>query len=294
MPVDRHPSRQALSAAGADSFRVSPSPRFGVLVFPKKQKQEQNMGCTIKVHRKNERKVSIEKAHLEPRLRRKKESKDESTESEKQFFSWRITKGDNVMNRKDAIPENEPYILVEVPERGNVGFIGKWLSAAAKADALWNKAIKDHIFKEQVLLLTVLYIPDYGLAALSFVFALQKSLISFMVPLKCKLFEDLHEVEELVVMIEMGFFVRTGQHYKMAIPVNLNIKTVKMAALKFVHTADEVSLHPESLVATIPYAAAKTWQSRQRELCKLHNRAEWLMLLNNYPKSIDIPNQRSN
>jgi len=67
-------------------------------------------------------------------------------------------------------------------------------------------------------------------------------------------------------MIEMGFFVRTGQHYQLAIPVNLNIKTVKMAALKFVHTADEVSLHPESLVATISYAEAKAWQSRLRKL----------------------------
>ena len=95
-------------------------------------------------------------------------------------------------------------------------------------------------------------------------------------------------------MIAMGFFVHTDHHYRMAIPVNLNIKTVKMAALKFVHTADEVSLHPESLVATIPYAEAKAWQSRQRELYKLHNRADWLMLLNNNPKSIDIPNQRSN
>jgi hypothetical protein len=197
------------------------------------------------------------------------------------------------MKSKSTINESEAYILVEGPECAQVEFFGKWLSAAAKADALWNKAIKDRIFKEQVQLLTVLYIPDYGLAALCFVFALQKNLSSFMVPLKCKL-EDRHEVEELVVMIEMGFFVRTGQHYKMAIPVNLNIKTVKMAALKFVHTADEVSLHPESLVATIPYAEAKAWQSRQRELYKLHNRVDWLMLLNNYPNSIDIPNQRSN
>jgi hypothetical protein len=198
------------------------------------------------------------------------------------------------MKRTDAIHEHEPYILVEGPEEGNVEFFGKWLSAAAKADALWHKAIKDRIFKEQVLLLTILYIPDYGMAALSFVFAFQKSLISFMVPLKCKLFEDLHEVEELAVMIEMGFFVRTGRHYKMAIPMNLDIKTVKMAALKLAKTADDVSLRPESLVATIPYVEAKAWQCRQRELCKLHNRADWLMLLNSYPKSIDIPNQRSN
>ena len=198
------------------------------------------------------------------------------------------------MKSKSTINESEAYILVEGPECAQVEFFGKWLSAAAKADALWNEAVKDRIFEQQVALLTGIHTPNFGMAAMSFVSELQKDHISFMVSLNFELMEDLHEVEQLVMMIEMGFFVRTGQHYKMAIPVNLNIKTVKMAALKFVQTADEESLHPESLVATMPYAEAKAWQSRQRELYKLHNRGEWLMLLNNYPKSIDIPNQRSN
>src|SRR5665811_1286462 len=44
-------SCQALSAAGAESFRVSPSLRFGILIIPKKQKQEQNMGCNLKATR---------------------------------------------------------------------------------------------------------------------------------------------------------------------------------------------------------------------------------------------------
>jgi hypothetical protein len=117
------------------------------------------------------------------------------------------------MNRKDAILENEPYILVEGPGSGNAEFYGNWLLAAAKAEALWNKAIKDRIFKKKVELLTVLYIPDFGEAAIFFLSKLQKSHISFMVPLNGELFEELHEVEELAVMIEMGFFVRTGQHY---------------------------------------------------------------------------------
>jgi hypothetical protein len=198
------------------------------------------------------------------------------------------------MKRKDAIYESEPYILVEGPGWGNVAFFGKWLSAAAKADALWNKAIKDRIFKQQVALLTVIYIPDFGKAAIFFLSELQKDYSCFMVRLNAAGFEDLQEVEELVVMIEMGFFIRKGQHYQMAIPVELDMKKVKMAAMKFAQTADEESLHPEHLVATMPYAEAKAWQSRQRELYKLHNRADWLMLLNNYPKSIDIPNQRSN
>jgi hypothetical protein len=41
---------------------------------------------------------------------------------------------------------------------------------------------------------------------------------------------------------------------------------VKMAALKFAQTADDEPLHPESLAATMPYAEAKAWQSRQRKL----------------------------
>jgi hypothetical protein len=103
VPFDRGSSCQTLSTAGAKSFRISPSIPFGVLIIPKKQKQEQNIGRTFKVHRKNARKESIWKVNLKPRLRRKMESRDESTESEKQFFSWRIKKGDSVMNRKDAI-----------------------------------------------------------------------------------------------------------------------------------------------------------------------------------------------
>jgi hypothetical protein len=170
------------------------------------------------------------------------------------------------MNGKDAIHENEPFILVEGPGWGNVEFFGKWLSAAAKADALWNEAVKDRIFEQQVALLTGIHTPNFGMAAMSFVSELQKDHISFMVSLNFELMEDLHEVEQLVMMIEMGFFVRTGQHYQMAIPVNLNIKTVKMAALKFVQILAGEPLHTEGLVATMPYAEAKAWQSRQRKL----------------------------
>ena len=185
------------------------------------------------------------------------------------------------MNRKDAIRKNEPYILVEGPGWGKVEFFGKWLVAAAKADALWNKALKDRIFEQQVALLCV---PIFDMAAMSFVLMLQKNHISFMVPLNCELSD---EVEELAMMIEMGFFVRTGQHYQMAIPVDLNMKKIKMAALKFVQTADKESLHPEHLVATIPYAEAKAWQRRQ---CKLDEDrfCAFLQSLNESPESIDI------
>jgi hypothetical protein len=54
--------------AGAKSFRISPSIRFSLQIVPKKQrKQEQKVGCTFKVRRKNARKNSICKAHLKNR-----------------------------------------------------------------------------------------------------------------------------------------------------------------------------------------------------------------------------------
>ena len=38
------------------------------------------------------------------------------------------------MNRKDAVRENEPYILVEGPGWGKVEFFGKWLVASVEID----------------------------------------------------------------------------------------------------------------------------------------------------------------
>jgi Ni,Fe-hydrogenase III small subunit len=64
----------AMARYDGERFGFAPraSPRQSdvmIVAGTKKQKQEQNMGCTIKVHRKNERKVSIEKAHLNQRRR---------------------------------------------------------------------------------------------------------------------------------------------------------------------------------------------------------------------------------
>ena len=47
-------------------------------------------------------------------------------------------------------------------------------------------------------------------------------------------------IEEFVMMVEMGFFVLTGQRYQMAIPAQLNMDVVKKAALKFAQTEDSV------------------------------------------------------
>jgi hypothetical protein len=86
------------------------------------------------------------------------------------------------------------------------------------------------------------------------------------------------------MMVEMGFFVLTGQRYQMVIPTQLIMAKVKRAALKLAQTEDEECyLHPEYLVATMPYAEAKAWQNRLREMGDDHRNADRLLLLDTYP-----------
>jgi hypothetical protein len=138
------------------------------------------------------------------------------------------------MSVDGVINGTEPFILIEGPMWGDAEFYGKWLLAAAKAQALWKTAIKDPNFEKQIEQLSVL--PEFSLSASFYLFQVQKNLVSFTIPLNSV---DWGEVEEFTLMAEMGFFVVTGQRYQMAIPQGLSTEKVKMAALKFAQTEDE-------------------------------------------------------
>jgi hypothetical protein len=172
-------------------------------------------------------------------------------------------------------PETPPWPWAISSKWANAEFYGKWLLAAAKADALWKEAIKDSAFEMQVNRLLVVYIPDFSIVATVLLSRLVKNLVSFVVRLN-----DEEEGEEFAMMVEMGLFILTGQRYQMVIPTRLNMDRVKRAALKFAKTEDEeYYLHPEYLVATMPYAEAKAWQSRLREMDEVHRHADRLLLL---------------
>lgn len=175
------------------------------------------------------------------------------------------------MNIKDSIDESEPCVLVEGPTWGDADFYGKWLRAAAKAERLLEKAIKDPRFKNQFERLLVVQIPIAATVLLS---RLERNLVSLVVRVNGE------EAEEFVVMAEMGFFALTGQRYQMTIPTRLDIDKVKSAILKVVRTEDEkYYLHPEYLVATMPYAEAEAWQHRLREMDQASRHADRLLLL---------------
>jgi hypothetical protein len=182
------------------------------------------------------------------------------------------------MNLEHSIKESEPYILVEGPKWGDAEFYGKWLLAAAKAEALWKEALEDPIFEKQVEPLTIGEIPDFGMGATVMLSQLKKNLASFTVRLRG---EYTLLVEDFVMMIEMGFFVLTDQRYQMTIPTGLSMEKVKMAALKLAKAENKDFLHPECLVATMPYAKAKAWQGRLHNMDSAHRCADMLLLLEN-------------
>ena len=179
------------------------------------------------------------------------------------------------MNLEVSIQKDSPCILVEGPRWADAAFYGKWLLAAAKANALWEKAIKDPSFEKQVNRLMVAYIPEFSISATVLLSYLEKNFASLVVRL-----DDEMGVEEFTMMVEMGFFVLTGQRYQMVIPTRLTIGKVKRAALKLAQTEDEeYYLHPEYLVVTMPYAEAKAWQVRLRGMGEDNRCADRLLLL---------------
>jgi hypothetical protein len=150
-------------------------------------------------------------------------------------------------------------ILVEGPRSGIAEFYGNWLMAASKAEAFWKQAYSEPDFVEKVDRLTVVYFPDFGLAACELIRRLKDRFASFIIDL-----EECELVDEFVMMAEMGFFFRSGESYKMAIPTDLSLVKVKAATLRYAQTEDdEYSLHPERLVSLMGIDNALHCQMRQ-------------------------------
>jgi hypothetical protein len=150
-------------------------------------------------------------------------------------------------------------ILIEGPTWGNAEFYGKWLLAAAEAQASWVEAQKDREFRKQAERLSIAFIPDFGIAASLIIMGLRKYLNTLTLEL------DSEQGDDFTMMLGMGFFITCEQRYKMIVPADLTEEKVKKAMLAYAMTEDEEHvLHPEYLVTAVPFATAKACQARMR------------------------------
>lgn len=154
-----------------------------------------------------------------------------------------------------------PCVLVEGPSWGDAEFYGRWLFAAAEAEAFWKNAYKDSEFQKQVDRVCVVYIPDFGISATLIIAELRKYKTSLTIDLNTE------EGESFAMMVAMGFFTFSAPRYQMTIPSHLTEMQVKQAILNFSQTEDaEFMLHPEHLVTAISLAEARAWQDRMRAI----------------------------
>jgi len=173
------------------------------------------------------------------------------------------------MEMSSPIQSSNPCILIEGPSWGNAEFYGKWLLAAAQAETFWKEALKDPVFEKQVERVSVVYMPDFGIAASMMLMQLEEHRTTFVL--------DLHseDGDDFAMMITMGFFAPYNERYRMTIPADLSVTRVKAAVLKYAQTEDEeYVLHPEYLVNTMSFPEARAWQNRLSALdqfCKDSN-----------------------
>jgi hypothetical protein len=168
------------------------------------------------------------------------------------------------MTIQDFINDDELCILVEGSKRAEAEFLAQWLLAAAKADKLWKKAVKDASFQEAVRPLTPSYFPKFGMAAAYFLSKQfgEHYFPSFVVRLNGK---GGKEGVAFAMMVHVGFFGSDGQRYQMVVPPRLSVAKLKAAFTELIKAVDdEGRLHPEWLVAAMPYAEAVARQRRQR------------------------------
>ena len=170
--------------------------------------------------------------------------------------------------------KNRLCVLVEGPSWGDAGFYGDWLFGAAKANALLQEAKKgDAEFRKAIVTLEIVQVIDFGIGATVFVAELAEEFYSFIVD------ADALDLSEFVLMTEMGFFTRTGDRYQMTLPSALELDKVKQAHLKLALTEDHDWIHPEKLVALIPYSRAQKCQHLLRTMSQDQRLADRRALL---------------
>ena len=170
--------------------------------------------------------------------------------------------------------------LVRAPSRrrpvrvGAAEFLGRWLLAAVRADRILRKQFRQNPkLKEQITSLELDMHVCFAPPATRFVELLMKNLACFLLPI----WGEWGEI--FSIMVQIGFFRRTGDRYQMTLPERISGSAIETALLNLARTEDEDFLHPERFVTCISRSDAQKWQLRLERLPWMQRVADRALLL---------------
>jgi hypothetical protein len=163
------------------------------------------------------------------------------------------------------------HVLIEMASEPDCRFIGSWFIKAAEAQGLWSQALRNSSFREWMLPLWEYVVPDLECAALFFFGQLEQQHRVIAVDVDGDL------TVELAMMVHLGFFVRAGQGYRLAVPESVTLERMQEAAVRVMSTARDLGFgaiaEPELLLHTVPEAEAEAWRSWIIQMRRLNPRA---------------------
>jgi hypothetical protein len=157
---------------------------------------------------------------------------------------------------------NAVAVVVEGPGL-DAKFLSEWVAAAVKVQLAWDEAGErpDGEFYNSVLYGEPI---QFGLWAIDFISRLRKSRCAVAAVLP---FAECDESHYFALMVGLGFFEAAADHYRMVVPNDFKLATLKNTAMYFLATSLTDSegiefLFPHRIITTMSIADAEALQER--------------------------------
>ena len=151
--------------------------------------------------------------------------------------------------------EEATHVVVEGPCCGDADFIARWCNAALECDRLLQQHfVDDPEFRNEIFRLEIACLIEFGPSAAGFIRKWLKDGQSFHLNLSTTQWAEI-----FTVMVGIGFFTRTGNHYQMTEPTTLDLDRITDSLLQLAETEDaQYYLHPERHLVAMRSLQAKS------------------------------------
>ena len=183
-------------------------------------------------------------------------------------------------------------LLLEMLDDPDCRFVAAWLFRAARAQRLWERALDDCEFANDVGLLHADGIPDIAARARQIFGELEHQHRVAVIELHP---DDCFIGREIGLLERLGFLARGRCSYSMALPKEVDLSSVRRAALEVASTTEiedglEV-IHPERLLQMLPKDDAESLRARLIALRRFDVVSEHETRMSNAGQLLTAPKQ---